>query len=145
MFASGNGRMPNPFRFRDLVELAINFIRTARSEVLNQSRPRRDTEIGAKFLNRLINAGFSTTFNDDKILRAGLRTQRFQLATQLRKQRNDAAVFTATFRLRRTNGETLGVPIDVFPTRFKRFAKSQAADAVKRRQNAKFRVVATVD
>lgn len=138
-------RVPNPLRFRDFVKFAVNFVRPARSQILNQTRPNRYPENGAKILDRVVNALFIATFDDDKIMDAAFGTQELQFSPEFRKQRNNPPILAAAFRLRRPNDKTLGGPIDVFPTRFERFAESQTADSIERQQNAKLCVVATVD
>lgn len=136
-------RVSNPRRLRKLAKLAVNLVRAARPQILNQPFPKRDARLRNHLTNRDVSRVWRILCRNQSRRIAGLRTKRFELSPEFGKKRNDAPVFPALRRLRRTNREALPFPIDVFPTRFERFRKAESADSIKREQGAKFRVVAS--
>lgn len=125
-------RAPNPLLLRKLAELAVNLVRAARPQILNQPFAKEGRQPSKSFANRDVSRVWRICCRNRSRRLAGLRTKRFELSPEFGKKRNDASVFPALRRLWLTNRETFPFPIDVLPTRLERFRKAVSADSIKR-------------
>ena len=87
------GRVSNPRRLRKLAKLAVNLVRAARPQILNQPFPKGDARLRNHLTNRDVSRVWRTLCRNQPYRIAGLQTKRFELSPEFGKKRNEASRF----------------------------------------------------
>lgn len=134
--------MTDPLPFRDLTELAKNFVRSTRTHILNQTLPKGKARVKYGSLDSLAES-VRVPVPRDHVRTFALRNQvpkRHQLRSQFREKRDNPRRAPATRRLRRVNQHSPVREIDVPALDAKRLRFAQAADSVQRDQRSRLLV-----